>query len=341
MTFERVVVAVRAKGEPEIAALAARAARRGFRRIALPVGSTVALPFEVERWTYSEETLTTPERTVAIETIREPEGLVLAQRRAATSGGPLAVRWVGERVLPLENLLAERRGGFQVWVVLQRIEEAGAALGSLEKGADRVIVEVASEADLDRVEAQTESSASLEGPLQPVKVVRVEAGGIGDRVIVDTTSLLTGEEGLLVGSSASFLFLVVSEAVGSRYTRPRPFRVNAGAAHSYTLLADGTTRYLSELEAGDAVLIVAADGRTRRARVGRLKIERRPLLMVQAEVDGLRPTVFLQEAETVRLRTIEESVATTALVPGACVLGLRLPPARHLGTVVDEAIVER
>jgi 3-dehydroquinate synthase II len=169
----------------------------------------------------------------------------------------------------------------------------------------------------------------------------VVPGGLGDRVIVDTTSLLAPEEGILVGSAASFLFLVASEAVGSTYTRPRPFRVNAGAAHSYTLLADGTTRYLSELEAGDPVLIVHADGHTRRVRVGRLKIERRPLVMVQAGVDGLRPTVFLQEAETVRLRSPSGAVATTDLVVGTRILGHSLPAARHLGTVVDETIQER
>lgn len=33
----------------------------------------------------------------------------------------------------------------------------------------------------------------------------------------------------------------------------RPFRVNAGPVHSYALLADGSTKYLSELAAGDQV----------------------------------------------------------------------------------------
>ncbi|CAM9935578.1 unnamed protein product, partial [Sphacelaria rigidula] len=33
----------------------------------------------------------------------------------------------------------------------------------------------------------------------------------------------------------------------------RPFRVNAGPVHSYALLADGSTKYLAELTAGDQV----------------------------------------------------------------------------------------
>jgi 3-dehydroquinate synthase II len=341
VNLDRFVIAVHVGDEPTAAALVDRAFRRGFRKIALPRGSTVAAPAGAERWLYSEDELTTPRQTVAIRTIRGPEELSAAQKAATASGTPLAVRWIGERVLPLEQLVAHRKGNFEVWVVLRRIEDAAAALGSLEHGADLVVVVAGSEADLDQIEALAEDVAPLGAALRAVPVVRLVPSGLGDRVIVDTTSLLAPEEGMLVGSAAGFLFLVASEAVGSTYTRPRPFRVNAGAAHSYTLLADGTTRYLSELEAGDSVLIVRADGHTRRARVGRLKIERRPLLMVQAEVDGLRPTVFLQEAETVRLRSPDGGVATTDLVVGARILGHSLPPGRHLGTVVDETIQER
>ena len=46
------------------------------------------------------------------------------------------------------------------------------------------------------------------------------------------------------------MFLVHNESVGSSFTSPRPFRVNAGAVHCYTLSPDGNTKYLSELETG-------------------------------------------------------------------------------------------
>ena len=341
MSLERVVVAVRGTDGAATSALVARAVRRGFARIALPRGTTLSGLGESERWEYSDDVLTTPQRTVTIESIGDPKGLAAAEKRAAASGGPLAVRWVGEHVLPLENLLAQSRGRFEVWVIVRRIEEVAAALGSLEQGADLVVAEIGSEADLDRLEAEAEPATRLAEPLRPVPVVRVTSGGVGDRVIVDTTSLLSPDEGLLVGSAATFLFLVVSEAVGSRYTRPRPFRVNAGATHSYTLLADGTTRYLSELEPGDPLLLARADGRTRRVRVGRLKVERRPLRLIQAEVDGRRPTLFLQEAETVRLWSTDGPVAATELGVGATVLGAALPAARHLGSVIAETIDER
>jgi 3-dehydroquinate synthase II len=106
-------------------------------------------------------------------------------------------------------------------------------------------------------------------------------------------------------------------------------------------MADGATRYLSELEAGDAVLAAEPAGSVRAVRVGRVKIERRPLVVVSADDRGASRTVFLQEAETVRVSTAEGRVATTELRPGASVHGVRLPPARHLGRAVEETIEER
>jgi len=81
-----------------------------------------------------------------------------------------------------------------------------------------------------------------------------------------------------------FLFLVHNESVGSSFTSPRPFRVNAGAVHCYTLSPDGTTKYLSELETGVEVLVVDSKGKARRVTIGRCKIEKRPMLMIKARV---------------------------------------------------------
>ena len=86
----------------------------------------------------------------------------------------------------------------------------------------------------------------------------------------------------------TFLFLVHNESVGSSFTSPRPFRVNAGAVHCYTLSPDGTTNYLSEVETGSEVLILNSKGKARRATVGRSKIERRPMLMIKAKLQEER-----------------------------------------------------
>jgi 3-dehydroquinate synthase II len=204
-----------------------------------------------------------------------------------------------------------------------------------------VLVEIRSPEELDQLEAV------LEGPLPgrlewaQLPVTAVRPSGVGDRVLVDTTSILRPAEGLLVGSAAGFLFHVASEAVGSAFSRPRPFRVNAGAAHSYVLMADGTTRYLSELEGGDAVLAAEPNGAARSVRVGRVKVERRPMVVVTADDRATPRTIFLQEAETVRLSTADGRRPTTDLRPGAAVHGVRLPPARHLGRSVEETIEER
>ena len=44
---------------------------------------------------------------------------------------------------------------------------------------------------------------------------------------------------MLVGSSASSMVLVHGETVESEFVPTRPFRVNAGAAHTYIMMADG------------------------------------------------------------------------------------------------------
>jgi 3-dehydroquinate synthase class II len=117
--------------------------------------------------------------------------------------------------------------------------------------------------------------------------------------------------------------------------------VNAGAAHSYLLMADGSTRYLSELEPGDSVLATRPGGTARAVRVGRVKIERRPMIELRADDAGVARTLFLQEAETVRVSTDAGRVSTTDARAGVRVHGVRMPAARHLGRTVEETIEER
>ena len=95
-------------------------------------------------------------------------------------------------------------------------------------------------------------------------------------------------------------FLVHNESVGSSFTSPRPFRVNAGAVHCYTLSPDGTTKYLSEVETGTEVLVLNSKGKARRATVGRSKIERRPMLMIKAKTGNEIGGIIAQDAETIR-----------------------------------------
>eukprot|EP00899_Mesostigma_viride_P002308 jgi/Mesvir1/12078/Mv00358-RA.1 len=90
-----------------------------------------------------------------------------------------------------------------------------------------------------------------------------------------------------LGSSAKALCLVHGETFASGYVPPRPFRVNAGPVHAYVLMAgEGGTKYLSEVRAGDQVLVVQADGSARAATVGRCKVEPRPMLLVSFQAEG-------------------------------------------------------
>ena len=50
----------------------------------------------------------------------------------------------------------------------------------------------------------------------------------GDRVCIDTTSMMVPGEGMLIGSYSKAMFLVHSESLESEYVASRPFRVNAG-----------------------------------------------------------------------------------------------------------------
>ena len=315
--------------------IAARAARRGFAHVLGSRGhdgSTLVREGGGYRDASGSE-------AVPLVEIRDPHDLdpVLVRLRA---GRAVAVRWREERVIPLETLVAARTRPGTLWVVTDRPPEVPGSLGALEHGADRVLVEIDDPARLDELEAilEREPTALV---WDRATIRRVVSAGLGDRVLVDTTSMLAAEEGMLLGSQAAILVHVASEARGSRYTRPRPFRVNAGSAHLYTLLPNGETRYLSELESGEAVLVARPQGAARSVRIGRIKIERRPLTLVELERDGRRYTVFLQEAETVRLSTAAGAVPTTELRVGTDVPVAVLPQGRHLGIAVDETIEER
>ncbi len=77
--------------------------------------------------------------------------------------------------------------------------------------------------------------------------------------------------------------------------------------------------------------------------VGRVKIERRPLLMIEAVSDGEQGTVMLQNAETIRLiRPDGSPVSVTDIKVGDEVMvHLTQSRARHFGGEVDEFILER
>lgn len=249
------------------------------------------------------------------------------------------------KVIPLENLIAElHQTGVKILAGVKDAEEARTAIETLELGADGVLLDPSSRGigEIKRTSETLERLGVEKIELVPAKVMEIRPVGMGERACVDTATLMAPGEGMLIGSQASGLFLVHSESLPSEYTEPRPFRVNAGAIHAYVLAPGGKTKYLSELKGGDEVMIVSAGGEARPGVVGRIKIERRPLLLVEVEREGERFRALLQNAETINLVTKEgKPISVAKLKPGDEVLIHIERVGRHFGVKVAETLIER
>ena len=251
---------------------------------------------------------------------------------------------VGEdwTIIPLENLIARIGDETELVAGVRSAEEARTAFETLELGADAVLLDADDPGSIrDVVEVRDEAEReSLE--LAHATVTAVEETGSADRVCVDTGTMMTDDEGMLVGSMSRGLFFVHAETAESPYVASRPFRVNAGAVHAYVRTPGGGTKYLAELRSGDEVQVVDTNGNTREAIVGRSKIEKRPMFRVEAETeDGDRVETLLQNAETIKVATSEGRTAVTDLEPGDELLVHYEDTARHFGEEVDESIIEK
>lgn len=243
------------------------------------------------------------------------------------------------RIIPLENLVARSA---RIMVEAGTMAQAETALGILEKGVDGLVL---TDRDPERIR---ELLAALRSPresleLSAFRVTRILPIGSGDRVCVDTCTLMEPGMGGLVGSSTRGLFLMHAESLENPYVSPRPFRVNAGAVHAYMLGTDGRTGYLSELRAGDSIAGVNADGTVRPLWIGRVKIERRPMILVEAEGPAGLVSTVCQNAETIRMVRpgSGEALSVAALSPGDEVLGYADEGGRHFGHKIHETILER
>ena len=158
------------------------------------------------------------------------------------------------KIIPLENIIAKlHKIHTKIFSVARNAKEARKMFSILDVGVDGVIFNTGS---MNEVRQALVYLGSKSFELSSAKIIEIQEVGDGERVCVDTASMLNRGEGMLIGSRANFLFLVHNESVGSSFTSPRPFRVNAGAVHCYTLAPDGTTKYLSELETGVEILVL-------------------------------------------------------------------------------------
>ncbi|MBL6731393.1 MAG: 3-dehydroquinate synthase II [Candidatus Poseidoniaceae archaeon] len=262
----------------------------------------------------------------------------------------LVLEFTDWKMIPIENLISECEGtGTKLAVKVNQVEDIQGIAFALEKGVDAIIInqeplmiEAAEIAKAQRLESKKKEPAIQEGfsdklTLEPCTISEIKNSGIGERFCIDLTTMLEFGEGMLIGSSASSLALVHGEVLASDFVPSRPFRVNAGPPHSYIMMADGKTKYIAELESGEEILIVTANGGKRIGNIGRLKIEKRPFLAIYWENNYHTVcSIFLQQAETVRLVCADGEVkSVTELSKGDSILCHESAHTRHIGNQVN------
>jgi 3-dehydroquinate synthase II len=256
----------------------------------------------------------------------------------AKSGKKVIVETTDWTIIPLENLIAQSPN---IYSIVKNSEEAKTSVGILEKGVKGVVLKTIDINKVKKVAKVIKEDAEKLNFIK-AKVTAIKPIGMGDRVAVDTTSLLKRGEGMLVGNSSAGMILVHGETEESEYVASRPFRVNAGAVHMYTRVQNGKTVYLSELSVGKEVMIYDFNGNGRIVYVGRAKVEIRPMLLIEAEYEGKKLSAVLQNAETIRVVKPDGTpISVVDLKVGDEIVGYIEEAGRHFGMKVEETILEK
>jgi len=288
-------------------------------------------------------------KTCFFTTVKSKRDEKIISSASEGSADYVVVRFVDWKVIPLENLIASIHGKSKLIVNVSNLQEAQLILETLEIGADGILVyNKEPERIMDLYETvkrtrtrKTEIEASEIMNLAVAQVTEIKSLGSGARVCIDTCDLMKTGEGILVGCQSSALFLVEAEVYETPFVNPRPFRVNAGSVALYVLAPQGKTKYLSELKSGDEVLIVDRKGKSRTTNICRVKIEWRPMLLIEAEIEGKTVKTILQNAETIRLVTENGTKTVKDLSTDDRVIIYLQEGGRHFGTVVkEEKVIE-
>ena len=251
----------------------------------------------------------------------------------------VVLRMLDWTIIPIENLLARR--GKNIMVQVEKSEQAKLMTEILEKGVDGIVLNTTDVNEIKKT-AEVISGISEKVSIVEATITNIKQLGMGDRSCLDTCTQMGLGEGMLVGNTASGFFLVHSESIDNPYVASRPFRVNAGAVHAYTLAPGEKTKYLADLKTGDEVMVVDFRGKSQTAYLGRNKIEKRPMMLIEAEAEGMPISLVMQNAETIRLVSPDgKAISVTSLKPGDKVLGHIEKSGRHFGMQIDETLIER
>jgi 3-amino-4-hydroxybenzoic acid synthase len=181
---------------------------------------------------------------------------------------------------------------------------------------------------LDLLIGQLGDLVAEEVLLEIATVVESRPVGTGYRSCIDVATLLAPTEGMLVGSTLQGAFLCCPDVFGISDMDLRPFRVTAGAVHSYVHDA-WNARFLTELRAGSPVALVNTQGHSRPACVGRIDAELRRLRLIEAEFEsGERVNLITEDDWRVRIFSDGKMpTRITELEPGDRVLAHRAAAA--------------
>lgn len=246
--------------------------------------------------------------------------------------------------IPLELVLAfSQKNNCSICKKVNAGEDGWIASMVMEMGSHAILLATTNANDIVELKTKMELLNQNKLQLQELTVIESKHIGMGDRVCIDTTSLLKEDEGFILGSTSVGGILVSSETHFLPYMELRPFRVNAGGLHLYAWNFDNKTDYLSELKAGSQMMTVDSKGNTRTVAVGRIKMERRPLILIRAKDNqDNEVNVVLQDDWHVRVIGVKgEPLNCTELKAGDKVLGYTCIAGRHVGIKIDENIIEK
>jgi len=177
-------------------------------------------------------------------------------------------------------------------------------------------------------------------PFIRANVLSIENQGEGTRVCLDFIDALAADEGVLVGNTGHGYVLLLSENRVTATYPARPFRVNAGAIHHYLRLADDKVCYLSDVKAGMLVPVWTSGGTSRLVAIGRVKVEKRPMLRLSLDAGGVALSATLQDSDSIRFACPQHSLALLEISPDDHVLCQLDQPGRHIGERIEEYINE-
>ncbi len=244
--------------------------------------------------------------------------------------------------IPLELILATtQKSNCRILKKVKDARDGEVSLMTMEAGADGLLLSTGNIHEIVTLDKVMQRINQIRLELKEAVVKKIKPAGMGTRVCIDTTSELTREEGMILGSTSNGGLLTCSETHFLPYMNLRVFRVNAGGIHLYVWGPNDQAVYLSDLRAGDKVYVVNARGEARVVTIGRLKIESRPLLLIECEIEGVSINTFIQDDWHVRMFGSKGEIRPSSEIKiGDKLLGYLDQPGRHVGLRIDETIKE-